>query len=103
MCEARKKKLNTTEYEVWYNNHIELDECQANHQEAAGGMKVPSIVEMSQRSFEKYGIRYNNCMRDGDSKTYSGVLNAKPYGENFIINKKECPKENEQEFTRLSQ
>ncbi|XP_039956081.1 uncharacterized protein LOC120771887 isoform X2 [Bactrocera tryoni] len=28
--------------------------------------------------------------RDGDSKTYSGILKAKPYGENFVVNKKEC-------------
>lgn len=53
-------------------------------------MEVSSIVTMFQRSFEKYGLRYANYIGDGDSKTYSGILNAKPYGEDFVINKKEC-------------
>ncbi|KYM97486.1 hypothetical protein ALC62_11778, partial [Cyphomyrmex costatus] len=89
-CETWKRKLNTAEYEDWYNDHIENDECMANHQGAAGNMEVTSIVEMFKRSFEKHGLRYSNYIGDGDSKTYSVVLNAKPYGENFEINKKEC-------------
>lgn len=53
-------------------------------------MEISSIVAMFQCSFKKYGLRYSNYIGDGDSKPYSGVLNAKPYGDDFIINKKEC-------------
>ncbi|KYN27481.1 hypothetical protein ALC57_03136, partial [Trachymyrmex cornetzi] len=42
------------------------------------------------------GCQYKNCklridtIGDGDSKTFAGVKNAKPYGEDFEIYKKEC-------------
>lgn len=90
LCEVWKKKLNTTEFEEWQEDHFGKNECSANHQGPAGNMEVSSIVAMFQRSFEKFGLRYSNYIGDGDSKTYSGVLNAKPYGDDFIINKKEC-------------
>lgn len=90
LCEAWKKKLSTIEFEEWQADHLQKNECSANHQGPAGNMEVSSIVAMFQRSFEKYGLRYSNYIGDGDSKTYSGVLNAKPYGDDFIVNKKEC-------------
>ena len=53
-------------------------------------MEVSSIIEMFKCSIVKHGLRYINCIGDGDSKTYSGILKAKPYGDNFVVNKKEC-------------
>lgn len=53
-------------------------------------MEVAAIVEMFQRSLETLGVKYRNYIGDGDSKTYSGVIDANPYGEDFLINKKEC-------------
>jgi len=85
-----EKKLNTVEFEEWQEDHQQKNECSANHQGPAGNMEVSSIVSMFQRSLEKFGLRYKNYIGDGDSKTYSGILNAKPYGDNFEINKKEC-------------
>lgn len=90
LCETWKKKLTTVEYEEWQEEHVQKNECRTNHQGPSGNMEVSSIVLMFQRSLEKFGLRYKNYIGDGDSKTYSGVLNAKPYGENFEINKKEC-------------
>ena len=29
------------------------------------------------------GVKYRNYIGDGDSKTYTGVLNSKPYGDNL--------------------
>lgn len=52
-------------------------------------MEVDAIVEIFKQSEMKYGVKYTNYIEDGDSKTYSGVLEASPY-ENTIINKKEC-------------
>lgn len=90
LCEVWKKKLNSSEYEEWMEDHLQKNECSANHKGPAGNMEVSSIVAMFQRSFEKNGLRYSNYIGDGDSKTYSGVINAKPYDDDFIINKKEC-------------
>ena len=78
LCEAWKKKLNTAEFEEWQEDHLKKNECSANHQGPAGNMEVSSSVSMFQRSFEKYGLRYKNYIGDGDSKTYSGILNAEP-------------------------
>lgn len=90
VCETWQTKLNTAEFEEWHNDHLEKKECSANHEGAAGNMEVSSIVAMFQRSLEKYGLRYAYYIGDGDSKTYSGVVGSKPYGETFKINKKEC-------------
>ena len=38
----------------------------------------------------KNGVRYRNYIGDGDSKAYSGLVNSKPYGDDFSIVKKEC-------------
>nr|XP_012143883.1 PREDICTED: uncharacterized protein LOC105662864 [Megachile rotundata] len=80
----------STEFEEWQEEHIEKNQCSANHQGPAGNMEVTSIVAMFQRSFEKYGLKYKNYIGDGDSKTYTGIINAEPYGKNFLITKKEC-------------
>lgn len=90
LCESWKKKLNTAEYEEWKEEHIESNQCSANHTGASGNMEVSSIIEMFKRSIVKHGLRYVNYIGDGDSKTYSGILKTKPYGEDFVVNKKEC-------------
>ena len=84
------KKIDTAEFEEWKEEHIENEQCTANHTGASGNMEVSSIIEMFKRSIVKHGLRYVNYIGDGDSKTYSGILKAKPYGENFVVNKKEC-------------
>lgn len=40
-----------------------------------------AVIEMFKRSMEKFGVQYRNYIGDGDSKTYSGILKAAPYGE----------------------
>ena len=65
------------------------EKCQANHIGALGNMEVDAIKEMFQRS-TTHGIKYKNYIGDGDSKTYGGIVNSKPYGDDYIINKKEC-------------
>ena len=91
-CQLRKlweKKLNTAEFEEWHE-HIDNDECQANHTGPSGNMEVSAVIEMFCRSEEKYGVKISNYIGDGDSKTYGNLVEAKPYGENFTIHKKEC-------------
>lgn len=88
-CKIWEKKLDTTEFEEWKEEHILSGNCTANHVGASGNMEVEAIKEMFQRSTKKQ-VKYRNYIGDGDSKTYTGVLNSKPYGEDFVINKKEC-------------
>ena len=51
-------------------------------------MEIDAIVSMFKRSVANLGVRFRNYIGDGDSKTYTGVINAKPYGENFSINRR---------------
>ncbi|CAD6210331.1 GSCOCG00012780001-RA-CDS, partial [Cotesia congregata] len=90
LCESWKNKLGTAEYEEWKEEHIKTNECIANHTGASGNMEVSSVIEMFKRSIVKHGLRFVNYIGDGDSKTYSDLLKAQPYGEDFVINKKEC-------------
>lgn len=52
-------------------------------------MEVDAVITMFKRSLEKYQVRFRNYIGDGDSKTYSGILKAAPYGETEVT-KKEC-------------
>lgn len=87
LCETWKKKLDTEEYNEWYEEH--KNTCTANHAGSSGKMEVDSVVEMFKRSLEKLGVIYKNYIGDGDSKTYSGILKVKPYGDEEVV-KKEC-------------
>lgn len=82
-----EKKINDAEFVEWYETH--KDQCSANHEGSAGKMEVDSIVEIFKRSIEKYNVQYRNYIGDGDSKTYTGIVNAHPYGALEVI-KKEC-------------
>lgn len=87
-CEAWKKKIDTDEYAEWLENHAE--KCQANHEGSAGKMEPDAMVEMFNRSEALHQVRYANYIGDGNSKTYKCIVNAKPYGEDFLVTKKEC-------------
>jgi len=85
MCETWKQKINDAEFEEWYETH--KDQCSVNHEGSAEKMEVNSIVEIFKRSIEKYNIQYRNYIGDGDSKTYTGIVNAHPYGALEVIKK----------------
>ncbi|KYM99964.1 hypothetical protein ALC62_09280 [Cyphomyrmex costatus] len=89
-CKIWESKLNTVEFEEWHKNHVEFGECEANHVGPAGNMEVSAMIEMFQRSEENHGVKYKYYIGDGDSKMYTGVIQSQPYGEDFIIHKKEC-------------
>ena len=89
-CKVWEKKLNSAEFQEWYEEHVNNGECQANHDGPSGNMEVAAVIEMFSRSDEKYGAKIGNYVGDGDSKTYGNLVQAEPYGEDFIINKKEC-------------
>ena len=87
ICEYWARKVGTAEYEEEYAKHE--SQCEANHTGSAGKMEVDSVVEMFQRSETLHNVKYLNYIGDGDSKTYKGIVDAKPY-ENCSVFKKEC-------------
>lgn len=87
-CSYWSKHTNSEQYEEWKSAHEE--NCKANHEGSSGKMEVDAMKEIFSRSVEKYGVRYVNYIGDGDSKTYTGIVNSKPYGEECEIIKKEC-------------
>jgi len=97
-CKIWSKKRNTEEYNDWSENH--QNHCSANHTGSSGKMEVDAVIEMFKRSVEKFGVQYRNYIGDGDSKTYSGILKAAPYGDKEVI-KKECSEENGHTSPRL--
>ena len=89
----------TEEYHEWKEKHRE--QCSANHKGSAGKMEVDAVTEMFAASEEKYGIRYKNYIGDGDSKTYKGILDSKPYGD-VIVKKKNVLATSKNEWVRNS-
>ena len=53
-------------------------------------MEAEGALKMFQRSEEKRKLRYIPYVGDGDSKSYSKVQNAAPYGPAVYIDKEEC-------------
>ena len=51
-------------------------------------MKADGVVEMYQRSVQRYNINYSLFIGDGDSSTYSTVDSGRPYGPIVFIKKK---------------
>ena len=84
-CEEHPEE-DTEEYREWSEKHKQV--CSANHSGSSRKMEVDGIVEIFKRSEEMYGIKYNYYVGDGDSKVYKAVCDAEPYGQDFIIKKK---------------
>lgn len=86
-CEYWEKKHDTEEYAEFKEKHEE--NCQANHSGSAGKMEIDAAMEMFKPSESLYNVRYAHYIGDGDSKTYKGIVDNKPYGD-FVVTKKEC-------------
>lgn len=87
-CSVMKKKLNKADFERWYEDHAE--DCEANHTGSAGKMEVDGVIEMFRRSLDLHDVRYGEYIGDGDSKTFTHLVENQPYGERYIIHKLEC-------------
>nr|XP_047137510.1 uncharacterized protein LOC124814012 [Hydra vulgaris] len=85
-CEIWEKHRGTEAYNTWFSDH----DCDINHTKSAGSMESEGAVHMFNRSESKYNLRYNNYIGDGDSSSFKRVVESKPYGDAFIINKLKC-------------
>ena len=87
-CEIMEKKLNRIDFDIWYESEHQ-EECSVNYQGSSGGMEVQGIIEIFKNSLEIHMEKYAYYIGDGDSKTFTNLCEAKPYGD-FIIQKLEC-------------
>ena len=53
-------------------------------------MEADGALALFKRSQSKLGLTYKTYIGDGDSKSYSGVAKAMPYGPLVHIAKEEC-------------
>ena len=61
--------------------------CMINHSGSAGAMEA---VRLFSRSEVKCNLRYTEYLGDGDTSAFSKVKESKPYGDQVIIEKREC-------------
>lgn len=61
--------------------------CEKNHEGSSRKMEVDAVIKMFQRSEELHNLKYSNYIGDGDSKTFKGILDSKPYVDLTIIRK----------------
>ena len=85
-CLKWSKKQNDPKYEEWKANH----QCKINHTGSSGSMETAGALRIFERSEASRGLKYKDMLGDGDSSTYSAILECKPYGEDCIPNKLEC-------------
>ena len=53
-------------------------------------MESAGDIEIFQWSMNNHNLRYNSYIGDGDSSSCKKVVQSKPYGKTFIINKLKC-------------
>ncbi|XP_011881176.1 PREDICTED: uncharacterized protein LOC105569367 [Vollenhovia emeryi] len=82
-CTINKQKLEETEYETWYSEHVQ--DCLANHKGSAGGMEVQGMLEIFARAEDLHGAKYKKYIGDGDTKTFEALSQQDEEVEN-----KEC-------------
>ena len=86
-CRNWASKQGTPEFEEWSENHV--DDCTANHTGSAGKMEMDGVQEMFLRSENLLGVKYQNYIGDGDTKTFKSILDLNPYAD-CPVSKKEC-------------
>lgn len=87
-CENAKKRMTPTEYLLWFEAEHSED-CASNYEGSSGGMEVQGVLEMFKRSITLHAAKYAYYIGDGDSKTFSNLVDSNPYTD-FIVKKLEC-------------
>ncbi|KYQ59592.1 hypothetical protein ALC60_01383 [Trachymyrmex zeteki] len=87
---SQKFPENTPEFDAWFTEHCEAENCTRDHDGSAGLIEVEGVQEMFLRSVEKYGVMYEYYIGDGDSKTFKRLEETEPYGKALTVKKKAC-------------
>lgn len=91
-CTAWKAKrevglITVQEFQDWQERHA--DDCTVNTTCFAPAMEAEAAVLLWKRSRERNNLEYHTFIGDGDSKSYSAVKKAMPYGDVEVV-KEEC-------------
>lgn len=74
-------------YDDWYEQHEVA--CSVNTEASSLGMEAEAAVTLWNRSVDKNKLDYCTFIGDGDSKSSTDVLAAKPYGD-VTVQKEGC-------------
>ncbi|XP_059147916.1 uncharacterized protein LOC131935516, partial [Physella acuta] len=80
------KKSDPEKHLTWYEGH--KAKCSRNFSGSSGAMEVEAAKKMWGRSEARHQLRYTTIVSDGDTKTYSALLESRPY--RHMIEKQEC-------------
>ena len=84
-CTIWKNKQADPGYANWKSSH----DCLINHKGFSTSMESEGAVKIFNRSIDKYNLRYVNYIGDGDSSSFSKVVDSNPY-PGTKVNKLEC-------------
>ena len=73
-CQILESRRDTEKYHSWKQNH----KYQVNHTKSAGAMEAAGAVSIFKQSVDKYKLKYTTYIRDGDTKYFGKVVEAKP-------------------------
>ena len=85
-CVQMESLMGTPEYTDWQKKH----KCSINHVSSSGQMESDVAVEFFGRSVEKFNLRNMKYIGDGDTGSFSKVMQSQPYGREAIPEKLEC-------------
>ena len=88
VCQYWEKYKGSVEYNRRMEEH--RDECPINYEGSAASMEPAGALALFTRSIERHNLRYTRMVSDGDSKSFTEVSAAKPYGDEFPVEKEEC-------------
>ena len=74
-CQRWEQKKGTAEYDLWKSGHC----CSINHEKSSGAMEAAGAIEIFCSSVDKHKLIYKEYVGDGDTSSFSEVVNAKPY------------------------
>lgn len=85
-CQYWRKHTDSSDYQKWKDSH----DCTINHEGSAGKMETEGVMAIYNRSVKNNRLRYTTYLGDGDSKSFKDVRDAKPYGDDVLLQKAEC-------------
>lgn len=80
--------VNTPEYQEWYINHEEKSTKKSRGLSQKNGGRCDYRNVFKTR--EMYGMKYDNYIGNGNSKTFKTILDQNPCDDEFQIVKSEC-------------
>ena len=75
------------EFQLFWEQH--QHQCEANYAGTSPSTEARGAVTLWKRSLD-YNLRYLTFIGDGDSKSFSSISEAEPYGPEYKVEKSDC-------------